>query len=150
MDFMKKKMKAEADKRIRILEEMNVWDEVSDFWKEGTVCFTKTAVIPLFSKTEEVGVTFTFEEDIRLKKIKEQYESNTGCLVYYGIDTKTDTGEILSLLFVSSDESQWETERGNLRKGYPTAYSYHVASGLEEIGTIRTKMARGGGLIRIL
>ena len=146
---MKKKMKAEADKRIQILEEMNVWDEVSESWKTGTVCFTKTAVIPLFSKIEEIGVTFAFEENIRLEKIRQKFETSTGCLVYYGFDTKTDTDEILSLLFVSSDESQWETERGNLRKGYPTAYSYHVASGLEEIGEIHTKMARGG-LIRIL
>lgn len=149
MNLIKKKMKAEADRRIQMLEEMNIWDAVSDFWKDGTVCFTKVAVIPLFSKIEEVGVVFAFEESIRLKKIKEQYESNTGCLVYHRIDTKTDTGEILSLFFVSSDEKQWEAERADLRNGNPTAYCYHIASGFGEVRTIRTKMARGG-LIQVL
>ena len=66
--IMKKKMLEEASKRIRILQEMGLWDEVERVWQEGTPCYSK----PMELMGEMTGINFTFNESSEMKALKEK------------------------------------------------------------------------------
>ena len=65
---MQKKMVDEGKKRIKILMDIGLWDEVMEFWEKGTACFSK----PKEMLGQVTGVTFTLNEDEELKTIKEK------------------------------------------------------------------------------
>ena len=88
---MQKKMVDEGKKRIKILMDMGLWDEVMEFWEKGTACFSK----PMEMLGQVTGVTFTFNEDEELKTIKEKLEEEKGFWVYYGIYDETVFGRMI-------------------------------------------------------
>ena len=94
------------------------------------------------------GINFTFDEMPEFKAIKEKFEKDYDCLVYYGVLTTTTIGQFLSLLFVSRYEEEWEDDRRELKEGYPYAYVWNREEEFGEIGSIQIKMEQGG-LVRV-
>lgn len=137
---MQKKMAEEGKRRIKILQDMGLWDEVMEYWEKGTACFSK----PMEMLDEVTGVTFTFNEDEGLKAIKEKLEEEMGFGVYYGIYCETAFGRMLSLLKISSHEDDWEIERDSLKYGYADAYCYNLDEKFGEYGSIGFRVANGG------
>lgn len=82
------------------------------------------------------------------KAIKENFEKDYDCLVYYGVLTTTTMGQFLSLLFVSRYEEEWEDDRRELKEGYPYAYVWNREEEFGEIDPIQIKMEQGG-LVRV-
>ncbi len=141
---MQKKMVEEGKKRLNILLEMGLWDEVTKaFEKNGTTCLSEAKI--LFGVC---GINFTFDEMLEFKAIKEKFEKDYDCLVYYGVLTTTIMGQFLSLLFVSRYEEEWEDDRRELKEGYPYAYVWNREEEFGEIGCIQIKMEQGG-LVRV-
>ena len=137
---MQKKMLAEAEKRIEILQKMGLWEEVRNVWEKNTACFSK----PMNLFGELTGVTFTFNEDEELKAIKEKLEKKTGYVVYYGIYSDTMFGRLLSLMVVTPYTNEWSQERKLLEKGYADVYCYNLDEQFGECGRIAFQVANGG------
>lgn len=85
-----------------------------------------------------------------IKKFEDQYN----CLVYHAITSTTEIGELLTLLYISQYESDWPTDREDLknydpRYGYSImAYVYNLSNDIfSEFGSVCVK-PKNGGLVR--
>ena len=131
---MKAKQRTEALKRMEML---HLHENVIDDFKE----------INLLNQSEHGGILYWVEGEME-RKIRE-WEEKTGNLVYHVIHDYTEFGELLSLLYVSVYEDEWEMDNGELKDGYVYAYVYnHDVPEFSEIGLIRVQ-PRFGGLVRI-
>lgn len=136
----------EANERISILKSMGLWNEVVEYWnKEQKPCFSERG--SAFGM--DVGTNYKFSENPEFETIKENFEKENNCLVYYGIYSNSNIGKILSLLYVSNYEEEWELDRSDLKEGFPLAYVYNMTYEPDsEFGSIGIKAANGG-FIRI-
>lgn len=128
------KMKAEAIQRMRILRLYPI--TIKDFEKCGAI--------------EYSFHTFGFYHLSGPEKYRvHQFEKEHGYLVYYVIDSYTSIGRMLSYLYVSSNEEEWEQDRQDLKDGCPIVYVKNVDDEiLSEFGSIGIEL-RNGGVIRI-
>lgn len=85
-----------------------------------------------------------------IKKFEDQYN----CLVYHAISSTTEIGELLTFLYISQYESDWPTDREDLknydpRYGYSImAYVYNLSNDIfSEFGSVCVK-PKNGGLVR--
>ena len=140
---MNNNMVAECQKRLEILEEMGLWDEVTKVYKKKSVACVSEARMIL----ELCGVNFTFNEKPELNAIKERFEAEYGYAVYYGIYSNTNLGRHLALLFVPTDKEEWKADQEDLKEGYPYAYVWNLDKEFGEFGSIGIKMS-AGGLVR--
>lgn len=141
---MQNKMIDEGRKRLDILLEMGLWDEVAKVYdRDEKICLSET--MNMFGIC---GVNFVFDEKPELKAIKEKFEAEYDCFVYYGTFTRTTMGTILNLLFVSRNEKAWGKEKRDLKKGIPYAYVWNLDDEFGEVGSIQIEMMQGG-LVRV-
>ena len=78
----------------------------------------------------------------------EKIESERNVKVFMGIVTRTTIGTLLSLMFVSAEESEWECERDFMKKEQiHYAYVFNIEEEIYELGSIRYEVM-GGGLVR--
>lgn len=141
---MKENMLLEGTKRLEILREMGLWGEVIRIWNDSqTVCVSEAQRV-----MEVCDVNFTFNEMPEMKHIKEKFEADYGYTVYYGIYSETSCCKMLTLLFVSSYEKEWEDDQTDLKEVYSIAYVWNMYDELGEIGSVGIKMATGG-LVRV-
>ena len=130
---MKAKQRTEALKRMKLL---NLHENVIDDFKE----------IALLNQSEHGGILYWGEGEME-KKIRE-WEEKTGNLVYHVIHDYTEFGELLSLLYVSQYEEEWEMERDDLEDGYPIAYVMNLTDDwCSEYGSIGIR-PQWGGVVR--
>ena len=143
-------MKLEAVKRLEILEKMGGVEDVKKLWRNGKVCYTEPIAFGVSeSDVLKVGVIYTSNENKKIQKFIESFETRLKCVAYYGIFTPTNFGELIQILYVSSHKEEWEDDRKELKYGCPTAYCGFLNADIGEIGSIHVEMA-GGGLIRIM
>ena len=130
---MKAKQRTEALKRMEML---HLHENVIDDFKE----------ISLLNQSEHGGILYWVEGEME-KKIRE-WEEKTGNLVYHVIHDYTEFGELLSLLYVSAYEDEWEMERDDLVDGYPLAYVMNLTDDwCSEYGSIGIR-PQWGGVVR--
>lgn len=127
---LKKKQKQEALKRIKMLElHPNVARELE---KESKL-----------NASEHMGALFWLKEGEEkvIRKIEEEY----GVFIYHCIRTYTQMGMLLSCLYVSSSEEEWEMERADLIENSPLAYVYNANyPDFSEFGGIGIRPMFGG------
>lgn len=76
------------------------------------------------------------------------FEKEYNALVYHIIHDYTEFGELLTFLYVSDHQEEWEADREELREGYACAYVKNLDDdGCSELGGICFK-AQYGGLVR--
>jgi len=129
------KMKEEALQRMRILK-------------------LYSTVLQDFAANEQINYSFSnfaflywLDED--MEKRVHRFEEEYGYRVYHVIDSRTSIGRMLSYLYVSSNEEEWELDRQDLKDGYPFVYVENVDNEiLSEFGNIGIEL-RNGGVIRI-
>ena len=130
---MKAKQRTEALKRMELLK---LHENVIDDFKE----------ISLLNQSEQGGVLYWVEGEME-KKIRE-WEEKTGNLVYHVIHDYTEFGELLSLLYVSTYEDEWETDREDIQDGYALAYVMNLTDDwCSEYGSIGIR-PQWGGVVR--
>ena len=130
---MKAKQRTEALKRMELLK---LHENVIDDFKE----------ISLLNQSELGGILYWVEGEME-KKIRE-WEEKTGNLVYHVIHDYTEFGELLSLLYVSQYEDEWETDREDIQDGYALAYVMNLTDDwCSEYGSIGIR-AQWGGVVR--
>lgn len=84
-----------------------------------------TRLIPFYGDWFYVDRFYILKDNDALKRAVESVES-TGCYVYTAIYNRYEgLGDMLTLLTISSDESEWEQEREDLKEMQPIAYVHN-------------------------
>lgn len=140
MSVTRNEMKNEATARMRILKIHE--NAVNDLEKNDMVNVSFFGCGILYWPTDK--------QIELIKKFEDQYN----CLVYHAITSTTEIGELLTLLYISQYESDWPTDREDLknydpRYGYSImAYVYNLANDIfSEFGSVCVK-PENGGLVR--
>ena len=107
MSVTRNEMKNEALARMRILKIHEI--AVNDLEKNDMANVSFLGCGILYWPTDK--------QIELIKKFEDQYN----CLVYHGISSTTEIGELLTLLYISQYESDWPTDREDL-KNYDPRY----------------------------
>jgi len=103
---MFEKMKKEALRRIKVLnKELDLNPKVHKYFKEGKLYYSYWAVPMVW------GCIDTITYDTRYAEAVKKVEEITGIMVYHAVECQVFGKEMLSLLYVSSNEADWETEQ---------------------------------------
>lgn len=130
----KEAMKKESADR---LNKLNVMRCVVDDFNRGRLYYTESATGALYYINDEMKKF--------VKEIEERYKG----MVYHIIHSKTEFGDLLSMLWTTAYDEEWETERENLEEGYVFAYVKNTTDDwCSEFGDIVVN-ERFGGLCRI-
>lgn len=134
---MREKQKAEAKKRLRILEVLpEVIDGIDNDLLYCSERQNKTFPAVLYYMTEEME-----------EKVKE-VEQQTGIYVYHIQVSYTEFGTLWSMLYVSKYEEEWDLERSDLKDNYAISYVWNETCDFGEFGGIQI-ISRHGGVERI-
>lgn len=140
MSVTRNEMKNEALARMRILKIHE--NAINDLEKNDMVNVSFFGCGILYWPTDK--------QIELIKKFEDQYNG----LVYHAISSTTEIGELLTLLYISQYESDWPTDREDLknydpRYGYSImAYVYNLSNDIfSEFGSVCVK-PKNGGLVR--
>lgn len=128
----KQKQKQEAIKRMKQLGLYT--NTIREFEKDNVL------------NRSDNGILFwlTDEEKRLVSKFEREYDT----VVYHVIRNNTKFGMLLSLLYVSNDEDEWEMDQEDIQQRTPIAYVYNVDEPMfSEFGSIGVEN-RYGGLVR--
>lgn len=80
---------------------------------------------------------FGYKLDNQMKTIVQDFESEHNCLVYHAIMTDTEFGRLLSLLYVSPNQENWNLDREDITSRQQFVFVYNLDyPELSEFGTI--------------
>ena len=115
-------------------------------WRSVTVAFRVSPEeayrLNMVAKTS--GLT---KQDYILKQLlkEEVIETETNAVVYHIIKTYTTIGCMLSVFYVSADESEWESDREDMKTGEQLCYVKNIENeDCREFGYICFKKSFGG------
>ena len=99
---------------------------------------------------ESEGYGALYEVNQKEQELIDNFEKNyPNCLVYHMIHNKFEFGECYSMLYVSGDKEEWESDKEDIKEGYVFAYVENVDDPwCSEFGSIAVK-AQFGGLVRL-
>ena len=106
--------------------------------------------IPFYGNWFHMDRIYAPKDNDALERAVESVEGTYGCRVYAAIYNRSEKlGDMLTLLTISSDESEWEQEREDLKAKQPLAYVHNFTyPGFSEWGTVLLRM-NGNVLERI-
>ena len=99
---------------------------------------------------ESEGYGALYEVNQKEQELIDNFEENhPNCLVYHMIHNKFEFGECYSMLYVSGDKEEWESDKEDIKDGYVFAWVENVdLDWCSEFGSIAVKPSIGG-LVRI-
>ena len=129
MDF-RAKQEAEAIERMKLLG--LIANVISEFQNEKVI-----------NKSEQVGILYWLDEDE--KNFVKDFEAENNAVVYHIIKTYTSIGCMLSVFYVSDDESEWEMDKEDMKTGEQLCYVKNIDNeDCSEFGYIQFKRCFGG------
>ena len=133
MNITNEQKKQEALERMKMLSLYpNI---IREFEKDGIV-----------NMSENGGFLYWLDDE--QKEFVSDFEEENNALVYHVIHNYTEAGEMLTFLYVSDYEEEWEADRDDLKEGYTCAYVKNLdADWCSEFGSIGIK-PQFGGLVR--
>ena len=142
---LKERQKQEAITRMEML---GLYEEViRDFAQTGRLYYSE--------RSPFCGVLFWLDEKPEWMKLVREFEKEYNAVVYHATSERTEFGDLLSLLYVSAQEDEWDMDYDDIDRmkvthvAYPMAYVINLTDpDLSEFGTIGVEQ-KGGGLIRI-
>lgn len=98
--------------------------------------------------SEYGGILYWLDE--KKQNFVKAFEERTGALVYHMIESHTGFGVLLTMLYVTKYEEEWERDqRQMVEDGYICAYVENLTDPLfSEIGGVMVK-PMNGGVIRV-
>ena len=127
MDFSGKQRK-EAIRRMETLEKtFHLNPKLMKYLKEGKVYYS-------YMVSGMFGCIDTIHYDENFAAIVKNFEEETGNYVYHVIETNSQFGKMLNLLYVSQNEDNWAVER--LESGFLSCYVYNMDDKCGEYGDI--------------
>lgn len=125
-------MKAEAVKRMK---KLRIWmTAIDEFRNEDKVNVSRS------------GFLYWLNNDY--KKLVSDFEKEYGGVVYHCIESNTEFGKLLSVLYVSCHPDEWSSDMQDLKEGCPLVYVFNLdCDYFSEFGSIGIRN-RFGGLVR--
>jgi hypothetical protein len=124
-------MKQEAVRRLKMINYYA--PAIERFEKEGVIMFSEGALAKIVfeneGKTSEHladmrGMLYEITPDSEPKfyKAVKDFEQENECLAYATIHTKTEFGELLTILYVTIHKQEWGMDNEDLKEKAPCAY----------------------------
>lgn len=136
---LKEKQKAEALKRMRMLNLMS--NVIKDFEKKNKVYYSERQN-NIFN-----AILYWVDNKKEYVDLVNEFEKKHNALVYHCQLTHMEFGDCLSLLYVSQNEEEWEQDTNDIREGYAFAYVANLDCPQDsEFGTIGIRPSQGGVL----
>ena len=145
MENVKTEVFEEAVSRItELIGIYNLNPNILKYFKEGRVYYSYLTAGGIIGSIDTVSYDKRYEEAV--KEFERKFE---GCLVYHAIETYTEYGEMLSLLYVGNNKENWEMER--VSENYIATYTINFTyPDLSEFGDIVVSgYGNSGALIRV-
>lgn len=125
-----KEMKSEAVLRMKMFDMLP--QPIREFTEEGKL-----------NQSELIGMLYWLSDE--QERIVRNWEEETGNMVYHVIHSMTNFGEMLTFLYVSDDDEEWELDRDDIKNGMALCYVYNVTMpDLSEYGSCGIKPCNGG------
>ncbi len=136
------KIVAEGVRRLEILKSQGLMTDIDvvKMYENDELCVSEANSV--FG--EVCGVIIPVKNKPKYKGVMEDGELSLYGTPYFAIAQNTSFGLMLSVLYISSDESQWPCEREYLSEKAPYAYVYNFDEDFGEIGSIYYDMFNGG------
>lgn len=129
----RQEQKTEAIKRMKLLKLHE--NPIREFEEEGRL-----------NLSENGGILYWLDE--KQQECVKEFETKYNALVYHVIHDLTEFGELLSFLYVSDSEDEWEYDLDDLKQGYPFVYVKNLDDDMcSEFGSIGIK-PQCGGIVR--
>lgn len=131
MAATKEAMKKEAIERMNILNlHPNV---IKEFTEKGTLNYSYS----------ELGFLYWLTDETQARV--EKFERETEYLVYHVIEDETSIGRLITFLYVSTCEDEWEADKEDLGAGQCIAYVVNKEDEMfSEFGSVGLKSINGG------
>lgn len=126
-DFSARQRKEAVRRLEQLTETFALKKDILNRFQDGVVAYC-LEICP------EEGFAAPKNFDLKWRLEKQGFEYVYDTLVYLVLVNKTVYGEMLSMLYVSSNEEDWEWER--LTEDYITAYVYNLDTEFGEFGDI--------------
>lgn len=102
----KVEIKKEAINRIKaLIEKCNLNPNVLKYFNEGKVYYSYLTAGGFMGSIDTISYDKNYEKAVK------DFEKKHDCIVYHAIESITTHGKLLSLLYVSEDKEEWESER---------------------------------------
>ncbi len=133
MKITREQKKAEALKRMEFLQLHP--NTLKEFKQQNVVNYS-----------ESYGILYWLDE--KWTTLVKDFEIKHNALVYHVIHNYTEFGEILTLLYVSDYQKEWENDWEDLKQGYACAYVVNLDDDwCSEFGSVGIR-PQFGGLVR--
>jgi len=133
----KEQLKEEAIARMRLLRLMP--KIIGEFKRSNRVYYSERQNA-MFN-----AVLYWLDNKPEWVEFVKDFENKNNCLVYHCQLTYTEFGDMLSLLYVDNDETEWELEKEAIANGQTLAYVHNLSdTDLSEYGMIGVKPSMGG------
>ena len=137
---LKEKQKQEGLERLRML---NVLGKVRQDFAHGKLYYSERQS-SIFN-----AVLYYVDNHPEWLDMIQKFEKKNKVMVYHAQLTHLECGDILSLLYVSKDEEEWENERKDIKDGMVFAKCIDLADDMfTEYGYIGIKPSMGG-IVRV-
>ena len=137
--------KQEAIKRLKMLEEQYLLHKnvLKEFEEDETIYYSEDL------GGAYAGILYWLSNQERYIKSVRKIEKKTKIYVYHCILNHTELGDMLTMLYVSPYEEEWNLEQEDLKSGFAIAYIKNLNDDFgSEFGGIQIK-GQNGGLKRI-
>lgn len=107
MTVTKVEIKEEVINRIKaLIEKCNLNPNVLKYFNEVKVYYSYLTAGGFMGSIDTISYDKNYE-----KAVRDFEKKHPDCLVYHAIESITAHGKLLSLLYVSNDKEDWESER---------------------------------------
>lgn len=138
---LKNLQKTEALNRLRILQMKYglLENVITEFEKEETLYYSE------YVNKQSPAILYWVSNKEEYQRAIKEFEEEHDALVYHAILTKTVFGTILTLLYVSEEQTVWKEDREQLQEGIPLAYCINLEDDTcSEFGGVQIAGAKGG------
>lgn len=138
MEDLRMKQKAEALERLQSIRGLNK-KVIQDFKTQGVVYYSER-LNAIFD-----GILYYASNEEDIENTIKNFEKKYNYLVYHAILTHTNFGNLLSLLYVSSNVDEWNTDKQYLKDGETCSYVANLSDiECSEFGYIGIEQKNGG------
>lgn len=136
---LRQKQKEEAIKRMKLLQ---IMPQVREDFKSNDTIYYSERQNSFFNAT-----LYWLRNHPEYVKLAKELEEENGALVYHAQLTHTELGDMLSLLYVSKNEEEWEMDKDDIVNGQAFVRVVNLDDDLlSDFGTIGIKPSMGGVL----
>lgn len=138
MEDLRMKQKAEALERLESIRGLN--KKVIQDFKTQNVVYYSERLNKIFD-----GILYYASNEEDIENTIKNFEKKYNYLVYHAILTHTNFGNLLSLLYVSNNVDEWDTDKQYLKDGETCSYVANLSDiECSEFGYIGIEQKNGG------